>query len=88
MSVFMKHTLKIVNYVILLRYESFQISILNCECTLPLKMPSKWENCAHNDLIWFFQHNNLPTFEQWLWTFLADYLAYLSYNVDYLNVST
>ena len=30
-------------------------------------MPSKWENCAHNGLICFFQHNYIPTFEQWLW---------------------
>ena len=30
-------------------------------------MTSKWDNCAHNDLICFFQHTNLPTFEQWLW---------------------
>ena len=32
-----------------------------------LKIPSKWENFAHNGLIWFFQHNYIPTFEQWLW---------------------
>ena len=32
-----------------------------------LKMPSKWENCAHNGLICFFQHNYISTFEQWLW---------------------
>ena len=30
-------------------------------------MPSKWENCAHNGLICFFQHNYISTFEQWLW---------------------
>ena len=30
-------------------------------------MPSKWENFAHNGLICFFQHNYLPTFEQWSW---------------------
>ena len=39
----------------------WQISII---C---LKMPSKWENVAHNGLICFFQHNYIPTFEQWLW---------------------
>ena len=32
-----------------------------------LKIPSKWGNFAHNGLIWFFQHNYIPTFEQWLW---------------------
>ena len=32
-----------------------------------LKIPSKWENLAHNGLICFFQHNYIPTFEQWLW---------------------
>ena len=32
-----------------------------------LKIPSKWENLAHNGLIWFFQHNYIPTSEQWLW---------------------
>ena len=32
-----------------------------------LKIPSKWENFAHNGLICFFQHNYIPTFEQWLW---------------------
>ena len=32
-----------------------------------LKIPFKWENFAHNGLIWFFQHNYIPTFEQWLW---------------------
>ena len=30
-------------------------------------MPSNWENCAHNGLICFFQHNYISTFEQWLW---------------------
>ena len=30
-------------------------------------MPSNWENVAHNGLICFFQHNYIPTFEQWLW---------------------
>ena len=30
-------------------------------------MRSKWENVAHNGLIFFFQHNYIPTFEQWLW---------------------
>ena len=34
---------------------------------LALKIPSKWENFAHNGLICFFQHNYIPTFEQWLW---------------------
>ena len=32
-----------------------------------LKIPSKWEDFAHNGLICFFQHNYIPTFEQWLW---------------------
>ena len=32
-----------------------------------LKITSKWENFAHNGLICFFQHNYIPTFEQWLW---------------------
>ena len=32
-----------------------------------LRIPSKWENLAHNGLICFFQHNYIPTFEQWLW---------------------
>ena len=32
-----------------------------------LKIPSQWENFAHNGLICFFQHNYIPTFEQWLW---------------------
>ena len=31
-----------------------------------LKIPSKWENFAHNGLICFFQHYYTPTFEQWL----------------------
>ena len=31
--------------------------------TSSLKLPSKWENCARNDLIWFFHDNNLATFE-------------------------
>ena len=30
-----------------------------------VKMPSKWKKIAHNCLICFFQHNYLPTFEQW-----------------------
>ena len=37
---------------------------------LPIKfrwIPSKWENFADNGLICFFQHNYIPTFEQWLW---------------------
>ena len=36
-------------------------------CLDKLKTPSKWENCALIDLICFFQHNYLPTFEQCLW---------------------
>ena len=32
-----------------------------------LKIPSKWEHFAHNGNFCFFQHNYIPTFEQWLW---------------------
>ena len=40
------------------------------------KIPSKWENVAHNGLICFFQHNYIPTFEQWL--YLWDRVCVLS----------
>ena len=40
---------------------------INCWDCCQLKIPSKWENFAHNGLICFFQHNYIPTFEQWLW---------------------
>ena len=39
---------------------------IKCHIRL-LKIPSKWANFAHNGLICFFQHNYIPTFEQWLW---------------------
>ena len=38
-----------------------------CHLESFLKIPSKWENFVHNGLICFFQHNYIPTFEQWLW---------------------